>query len=184
MRHHPVAAPIIAALGLALAVTSCSSSGGNPQVASLGSTTTTQAVASNAAAGILGQTPQKVYEDEVAFAECMRLHGLPAYPDPTPPSSRGLTMSPPADQSSPHYKAAYSTCKHLLPDGGGPPTASEIAAAVATMVREAQCMRTHGFPTFPDPIHTAHQIGFDISGIDRNSPLFQRASATCHLMGG
>jgi hypothetical protein len=43
----------------------------------------------------------------------------------------------------------------------------------ATALKLAQCMRSHGVPNFPDgPITKS-------SGINENSPAFQRAFQTC-----
>jgi hypothetical protein len=40
-------------------------------------------------------------------------------------------------------------------------------------------MRTHGVPTFPDPIVSSRLFGFSLNGIDPNSPQFQAAQKAC-----
>jgi hypothetical protein len=45
------------------------------------------------------------------------------------------------------------------------------------------CMRSHGLPSFPDPIiaQGGTAVGFNPSrSIDRNSPQFQAAVRACH----
>jgi hypothetical protein len=74
-------------------------------------------------------------------------------------------------------------CKHLLPDDGGSPSASELATETAKLLKYAQCMRSHGIASFPDPIVNPNQIGFSLKGIDPASPQFERAQQACRSLG-
>lgn len=57
----------------------------------------------------------------VAFAVCMRSHGVPKYPDPQVSGSGNhgqVKISPGrADPGSPAFKSANHACHNLLPDG-------------------------------------------------------------------
>jgi hypothetical protein len=61
-------------------------------------------------------------QQALGFAECMRTHGVPNYPDPTFSAGAGKVLShPPAgvDPASPGFKQAVSRC-----NGGHRPTLS------------------------------------------------------------
>ena len=173
------------ALGLALAslaLGACACGGGTaPGIASLGATTTTAPASATASptpfAGI-----QQEYQYALSFAQCMRAHGVAGFPDPTR-SSHGMSFDAGADSSSPQFARANSTCKHLLPDDGGRPTASQLAAETTKLLEFTRCMRTHGITNFPDPVVTPNEIGFSLSGIDPTSPQFQRAQQACRSLG-
>jgi hypothetical protein len=117
------------------------------------------------------------------YAACMRSHGISDFPDPQPnPGGRGgsfqINGGPGSDlnRNDPRYQAADQACKSLLPQQ---PVAS--AARVAELVKLAACMRTHGFPNFPDPDSTG---GFDSSKFDHSTPQFQAAMQTCQRQTG
>jgi hypothetical protein len=114
----------------------------------------------------------------LSYAECMRTHGVPNFPDPTK-GSHGFSFNPKADSSSPRYASSNDACKHLLPDDGGPPTAAQIAAETARLLKYAQCMRAHGEVNFPDPIVKPNAFGFSLNGIDPNSAQFKTAQKAC-----
>jgi hypothetical protein len=117
-----------------------------------------------------GQTP---YQQALAYAQCMRAHGDPGFPDP---SSQGLFPHPAGAQ----YQSASNACGHLLPSQ--PLTAAQKQEHVSQALKFSACMRSHGIPGFPDPIvvQGGAAVGFDTPrGIDRNSPSFQAAVHTC-----
>ena len=154
--------------------------GASPNVASLGATTTTVPAATGAPQPFAGM--QQEYEYELSYAACMRAHGLPGFPDPTR-TSHGLTFNAQVGSTTPGYATANDACEHLLPDDGGPPSAAQIAAEGARLLRYAQCMRSHGLTGFPDPIVQANEIGFSLKGVARGSPAFQRAQQACAALG-
>jgi hypothetical protein len=58
------------------------------------------------------------------------------------------------DPSSSSFASAQAHCQKFLSGGGFPaPGTSTIptSAALAQILKEAQCMRDHGIPQFPDP---------------------------------
>jgi hypothetical protein len=75
---------------------------------------------------------EKEQQQMLKFAQCMRSHGLPNFPDPKPGGSLTLGKQRGVDPDSPLFKAAQQTCQKLLPGGpmpvgpsggGGPPPA-------------------------------------------------------------
>jgi hypothetical protein len=92
------------------------------------------------------------HEQAMQFAQCMRDHGVSAFPDPD--ASGNLTIDQVAngssvDTRSATFQAALTACKSLEPAGftGKKRSAQEQSAAL----KFAQCMRDNGVPDFPDP---------------------------------
>ena len=126
----------------------------------------------------------------LAFARCMRSHGVTHFPDPGP--GRGIQVPAGIDTSSPAFRAAQSECRHLMP-GGGPPQGHASAGQLREMVTISRCMRAHGVTGFPDPTTKLpvdpqdYALAEDRGGavlavprtIDVNSPAFQRAAKSC-----
>jgi hypothetical protein len=127
---------------------------------------------------------------QLAFAQCMRSHSLPNFPDPGP--SGGFGASGNAEQSNPHYAAAFSACHHLLPYGGVPPAgANKVQQDLAQLLQLAQCMRAHGVSNYPDPnanpssnsnTNRNNNSNLAQAGVDPNSPQFQAASRICERL--
>jgi hypothetical protein len=119
------------------------------------------------------------------FANCMRAHGVPNFPDPGTPAGNVV------DPGSPAVKTAGATCQKLEPNNPQPsrkPTEARIRAAFAV----ARCMRAHQVSGFPDPTLTQPPSGanvIDDAGVmfvlppsfTLNSPAVQRASGACGL---
>jgi hypothetical protein len=124
------------------------------------------------------------FAQELALAQCMRGHGLPNFPDPSP--SGGFNASALPAINSSQGQAAYGACRHLLA-GGGPSLAQlqqveqqvqqKQQQLLPTLLKFSQCMRGHGVPTFPDPSPS----GLDLNGSKTNpqSPQFQAAIRVC-----
>ena len=127
----------------------------------------------------------------IKFADCMRSHGVPTFPDPG-----GAGGGVPLPQgSSPALEAAVRDCHALEPGGAGPPQAT--GQQKATMLHLSQCMRAHGVTDFPDPVTSfpstpaGLSLAFGIRGaviaipktIDPQSPRFRHAAKTCRFPG-
>lgn len=90
------------------------------------------------------------YDQARAFAECVRTHGVPRWPEPE--SSGRFDKS----KLTPHQLAAGSSqiavaeraCKTLLPTYSATTQQSHV---VAQALRFSRCMRAHGATNFPDP---------------------------------
>lgn len=119
----------------------------------------------------------KFEQQFVAFAACMRTHGVPNYPDPQFTSSGGVRISPGrANPNSPAFRSADGACHQLLPNGGAPPKANSPQDR-ARAVKFADCMRAHGVPNYPDP---SHDGAFDLPpGLNPQAPTFMQAEQTC-----
>lgn len=121
-----------------------------------------------------------VAESAMAFAACVRSHGLSSYPDPQVSESGTrvqITISPGGlDPASPAFKSATRACGHLMP-GGGSRSRSISGQEQAEDLRFASCMRTHGVPNFPDPDRDG---AFTLpSGDNQQAPQFERATTAC-----
>jgi hypothetical protein len=141
------------------------------------------AVLALAACGSSGKPPASAgsaaYVSFLHFSECMRLHGVPNFPDPSPGGGIHITAGTGLNPGSPSFQAAQKSCRHLLP-GGGPP--HHVPESVKlSMLKHAECMREHGVPTYPDPIFpSGGGIGIRIpSGVNPSSPAFQSAAKAC-----
>lgn len=165
----------------AVVVSACGSGSATPGVASLGSTTTTTAVA-GAAAG----NKATDYADSVAYSACMRIHGVPNMPDPDSNgnflSEKGKLNGQSVDTNSAQYIKADKTCSHLLPNGGKM-TPAEQEQLLVKALRFVQCLRTHGLLTMSDPV--ASNGGIELrgpSGVGPDSPVFQAAQKACRSL--
>jgi hypothetical protein len=114
----------------------------------------------------------------------MRSQGLPNFPDPD--SSGGIpkqaVISALQAVSSSQAQAAQNACNHLMPSGGlsGQPSQPITDQDEHYYLNAAVCMRTHGFPNFPDPVFSDGGVSFSIpSSIDKSSPRYSQAAQTC-----
>jgi hypothetical protein len=122
-------------------------------------------------------TGQSRLAHALAFAHCMRSHGVPNFPDPT--SAGGFEMSSSNSSSLQGHQAARAACGHLYPNEG---KATADPAQQAQQQRQglvfAACMRRHGFPNFPDD--WSGNVGQLISaGIDPSSPQLNAGLTKC-----
>jgi hypothetical protein len=163
------AAAIIVVTGLALLASACGGSSGG-HVAQLGSTTTTASSASSSAAS--------TQDEALAFARCMRSHGVPNYPDPT---GSGLIKESlqQLGVSSTRFRSASGDCSHLLPNGGSGPTPAQVQQVRAQALQFSECVRSHGVPNFPDPASDGRIPDPASAGIDQGSPKFEAANQAC-----
>jgi hypothetical protein len=168
-------ASAIAAAAFALLAAGCGG-GSSPGVANVASSTTT--TVSPSASGGTQATGL------VAFASCMRSHGVPNFPDPA--SNGGIPKQPVVSAfqavSIAQAKAAQEACNHLLPAGGlsGRPVQTITPQDRQDYLEAAACMRSHGFHNFPDPKFQNDSAQVNIpSSINQNSSRFTRAATTC-----
>jgi hypothetical protein len=175
-RRPPILASVVSVAACALLAVGCGG-GSSPGVANVASSTTTTTVSPSAS----GRTQATGL---VAFASCMRSHGVPNFPDPA--SSGGIpkqaVVSAFQAVSTSQAKAAQEACNHLVPVGGlsGQPVQTITAQDRQDYLRAAACMRSHGFAGFPDPTFPNNTITLHIpSSIDQESPRFKSAATTC-----
>jgi hypothetical protein len=114
--------------------------------------------------------------EALAFAQCMRSHGAPNYPDP---NGSGVFMVNPSDSS--RFDAPASTraaCAHLLPRQGQPPSQAQQEQQQRQALAFVACMHRHGFPQLPDD--WSGNIGqLTSAGIDPHSPQLSVALTKC-----
>ncbi len=100
----------------------------------------------------------------VAYSACMRLHGVPEYPDPGSDGNLPKGTAQDFGVSNSQYQAAERACRHLLPNSDTRFTASltqclmtgdcphaVVQQALTEGLNFARCMRNHGVPNWPDP---------------------------------
>lgn len=208
---HPIrsTATVLACLAaLALLVSGCGGST-DPGVAKLGTTTasSTSTVAGSETPGggapggasassgggnhggeqhseaaIAGPGGAEAQKKMVAFAQCMRSHGVPDFPEPSEGhlliksnSKNGL------NPSSPPFQAAMKACRSLVPAPKISP--QQTAAMQAQALKFSACMRSHGVPNFPDPKFEGGGVRMTLhagpGGINPQSRQFQAAQKAC-----
>jgi hypothetical protein len=106
----------------------------------------------------------------------MRSHDIKNFPDPVNGGFSFSGVGPDSvDPSSPAFKAAKAACIHLVP--GEAQRLAVTAQDLAAGDKLAACMRSHGFPGFPDP---TSQNAFDLpTSINTNLPSYQSAFNAC-----
>jgi hypothetical protein len=204
-RRRPLAGLPVA--GLALVLAACGSSG--PSVARLPAGTTAgdssrsaptgglqSAQAGSPGGGSAGGGSSESHSSigiagasgatALKFAECVRSHGVPSFPDPSAQGTFNFTGDL---NRTPQFQSATRTCGRLLHVGGGTPNPAQQAKALAGLLKFSNCMRSHGVPNFPDPTTSpGGGVGLSVksgSGLDPGSPVFQDAQRACQsLMPG
>ena len=134
------------------------------------------AACSGGSASSAGSPGRSNYQVAIGYANCMRSHGAPDWPDPNSQGQFLKTTSNSADFEAP--ASAYKACLHLLPNGGQL-TAAQQQIVSPLMLRFADCVRSHGITNFPDPTVNAKGVSVDPHGLDMTSPAFHAAQQAC-----
>jgi hypothetical protein len=132
-------------------------------------------------------------ESGLAFARCIRSHGVPDFSDPKV-SGHTVRMGSPSTVRSPAFQSAAHSCQRLLPKGppGPEPPSPQVQAR---MLEVSDCMRKHGITGFPDPTTSPPSSpagnsaivgsgGYYLAipkSIDTSSSAFERAAAVCNF---
>jgi hypothetical protein len=187
-RSIPCALGVAALASGALLLAGCGGSSSSPGVAHLRAGTSGANAANESGAG--GSAPGSDAERQqkmVAFAQCMRTHGVPEFPEPAeghfevhPGGAGGL------HPGSPQFEAAAKNCRKLLPNGGEP-TPQQRAQMQERALKFSACMRAHGLPNFPTPTFEGNSARLSLkagSGLDPHSPQFQAAQRACRSYFG
>ena len=124
------------------------------------------------------------YTEDLKFAECLRSHGLPDFPDPSSNGAFQISSSSGVIPGSPQFQAAQKACRKFTPNGGAPLSPAQQAKMLAQLLKYSECMRSHGITDFPDPQSSNGHVGFSIrassgSDLDPNNPQFQGANKAC-----
>jgi hypothetical protein len=159
-----------AVLAVGMAVAGCGGGSSTPSVAA-GSTTGAQAK------GLL------------AYASCMRSHGVPDFPDPSGSTgiSKEANIKATREVGRSRAEAAERDCRDLLPAGSslsGQPRQTITAQQQQYYLKAAACMRSHGITDFPDPSFANGEVQFrrleDL--VDIHSTQFTLALHTCQKL--
>jgi hypothetical protein len=149
---------------------------------------------SGATAGEAASTGTNASNPQALTAsQCMRANGIRNFPDPVRgPGGVGLSVSVTPGSaamtvdgitfSGPAFTAAAKKCKF----GPGANGHSKLSAAQQRgMLENAECMRKHGVPDFPDPTFGPRGgvKGGASVGINVNAPAFVRANQECNHVG-
>lgn len=121
--------------------------GSNAATGNAGSASSTGSGASSGSASNAAETQTTKREKAVKFAECVRAHGVPHFPDPDATGNFNFGV----DVSAATFTAAVNACKALQPPGtlSGHRSVKQQSAAL----RFAACVRANGVPDFPDPVN-------------------------------
>lgn len=121
-----------------------------------------------------------------AYARCMRIHGVPNFPDPKVSvspghASVGFAVNP-SQTGAPKFKSADKACSSILP---APPSPAQQQAQQQAHRRNllafAQCVRAKGIRAFPDP-NAQGQLKLPTvvaAGVDIHSRQFLDAATSC-----
>jgi hypothetical protein len=169
-------APILVFSVMVLVSSACGGDPSGPTVASGGSATT-QHLSSSANASSNSASANSS-QSALAFPHCMHAHGVTNFPDqPT-----GGKYPTPQDLgiSSRVFQTAYNDCKRLLPssDTSPGPASPQVLNEV---LKFARCMRSHGYPTWPDPTPTPsgpRPYTFKLLGVRGFDPRSPQVDAT------
>jgi hypothetical protein len=158
-----------------------------PRLACIGAVFAIPGIVALAACGGTGTTAggdsstSSAYQKALAYAQCIRAHGIPGFPDP---NSKGEFVVPngssPPKVSSAVQNAATRACQKLLPPAmaSGPPQGSQGASNKS--LQFAECMRSHGATNYPDPNPNG---SFTLpKGANPESPQWQAAEKDCQKL--
>jgi hypothetical protein len=116
----------------------------------------------------------------LAYAQCMRQNGVANFPDPAKDGSVKFGGKDGIDPNSSEFKAADAKCKQFLPGGeknqnpGVDPWSAELK------LQYANCMRSNGVPSFPDPDADGRFPQLEKGGpVDPDSAQFKKADTAC-----
>ena len=151
-------------------------------VARTGSSKTTASTArTSSTTASSGHGARSAQQSGIAFAACVRSHGVANFPDSAiSTSSKGVELSVPqgVNPNSPQFQAALQACRSLLPQGANSGSSAPSQSYTSAVLKFAGCMRTHGVASFPEPNSQGETV-ITGTGINPNSPTFQSAFAAC-----
>jgi hypothetical protein len=185
VRRSPL--PLLAGLAViaaSLLLAACGGSSSSPGVAHVGTTSASSAPSGSGGTPESQETSAGAQKKMVKFAQCMRTHGEPEFPEPTEGaiqvhSQNGHGPNPESSQ----FKAAEKACSKYAPARVAPSPAQQ-AKVQEQALKMSECMRSHGVPNFPDPKFSSSggTVRLSIksgSGINPSSPQFQAAQKDC-----
>ena len=132
------------------------------------------------------------YTQSLAFAKCMRSHGVPKFPAPDGQGNFNNSQIESITQNKPQARNAWAQCRSLLPNEGSGLSVTQLQDIqqqnLRNAVKAAHCMRAHGIEDFPDPAGSTQGSGINWqpvqsaiqSGrVDTNTPSYEAAYDAC-----
>jgi hypothetical protein len=117
------------------------------------------------------------FRKELAYAECMRAHGVPGFPDPDSNGIFDTTVANRGDFHGPAFTSANKKCAHLQ---GSPPTSAQTQQSATQALRYGACVRAHGATNFQVTVNGDHVgMGFKGGGAAANSTRSLIAQRIC-----
>ena len=120
------------------------------------------------------------YGQALAYAKCVRAHGVPLWPAPESSGQFDKSKLTPGQLGVSSVKAATAqrACRSLQPTYSATQHSSQV---VTQALRFSRCMRAHGSTNFPDPESNGAIV---IPHAMENSPVYLAALHTCiHTYG-
>jgi hypothetical protein len=120
-------------------VAGCGGSASNSGAANLGTSRTSSSLSSSSS----------TYDQALAYARCVRAHGVPLWPDPDSSGLFDKSKLTPGQLRVTSFKAAAAAhaCRTLFPTY----SAGRQTQVVTQALRFSLCMRANGSTNFPDP---------------------------------
>jgi hypothetical protein len=118
----------------------------------------------------------------LAFARCMRSHGLPNWPDPNHSGVFDKSKLRQLGYSEFRVRAVEEgACNHLLPNSGPGQSTAQRHTHTAALLAFVRCLRSHGFPNVPDPTSSG-QLTLEMltqAGLNLHQPAVLQAADAC-----
>lgn len=127
------------------------------------------------------------YTQSLAYATCMRSHGVPNFPAPNAQGNFNQAAIQ-AIERDPQERNAFGQCRSLLPNEGTGLSVTQLQTMqqqnLRHAVKAAHCMRAHGIGNFPDPAGSTQGSGINwqpviSAGLDLNTPAYEAAFTAC-----
>ena len=138
--------PLVALIMVGLVALTGAGCGSSAERSGAGGTSNAPSSTSSGGASTV-HTQASKREKAERFAECVRAHGVPHFPDPDAAGSFNFGV----DVSAAVFTAAVNACKALQPPGSLSSMRSH--AQQSAVLRFAACVRRNGVPDFPDPVN-------------------------------
>ena len=122
---------------------------------------------------------QTAYQRELAYAACMRGHGLPSFPDPQSDGTFNSTKQNAGDFHGPRFVSANKSCAHLEGPGMTPAQQERLTSQG---LKFAACMRAHGITNFQFSEGAGGRVETGAQGANVNSAQFQAAQQACRKL--
>jgi hypothetical protein len=134
------------------------------------------------------------YAQSLAYAKCMRAHGVPQFPAPDGQGNFNNAEIQALDQNDqPQARNANFACRSLLPNEGTGLSVTQLQTMLQqnlrNAVKAAHCMRAQGIGNFPDPAGSTQGSGVNwrpvmLAGLNLDTPSYKAAWDACQKEGG